>query len=72
MKLLKDSMFLTKPQWRKLFLATTIMVVALYIVAMIFSLCGNNTSFYAELAKSFLMDKDAPEGKALKYYLAMK
>lgn len=33
---------------------------------------GNNTGFYAELAKAFLMDKDAPEGKALRYYLAMK
>ena len=33
---------------------------------------GNNVNFYVELAKAFLMDKDAPEGKALKYYLAMK
>ena len=33
---------------------------------------GNNTGFYAELSKAFLMDKDAPEGKALKYYLAMR
>lgn len=41
MKLLNDSLYLTKPQWRKLFLATTIMVVALYIVAMVFSLCGS-------------------------------
>jgi len=33
---------------------------------------GNNTSFYVELTKAFLCDKDAPDGKALKYYLAMK
>lgn len=33
---------------------------------------GNNVNFYVELAKAFLMDKDAPEGKALRYYLAMK
>ena len=33
---------------------------------------GSDVNFYVELAKAFLMDKDAPEGKALKYYLAMK
>ena len=33
---------------------------------------GTNTNFYIEMAKSFLMDKDAPKGKALRYYLAMK
>jgi hypothetical protein len=27
---------------------------------------------YVKMAKKFLEDKDAPEGKALKYYLAMK
>lgn len=41
MKLLKDSLYLSKSQWRRLFLAMTIMVVALYTVAMIFSLCGS-------------------------------
>ena len=33
---------------------------------------GGNTNFYLVLAKAFLMDKYAPDGKALKYYLAMK
>ena len=33
---------------------------------------GGNTNFYLKLAKAFLMDKYAPDGKALKYYLAMK
>jgi hypothetical protein len=33
---------------------------------------GTNSTFYVELARSFLMDKDAPKGKALKYFLAMK
>lgn len=32
---------------------------------------SNETSAYVKLAKKFLQDKDAPEGKALKYYLAM-
>jgi len=32
----------------------------------------NDVSMYAKMAKKFLEDKDAPEGKALKYYLAMK
>ena len=32
----------------------------------------NDVSVYAKMAKKFLDDKDAPEGKALKYYLAMK
>lgn len=47
-----------------------------YVMNMIYSdyykAGGGNTNFYLELAKAFLMDKDAPEGKALKYYLAMK
>lgn len=47
-----------------------------YVMNMIYSdyfkSGGNNTTFYFELAKSFLMDKDAPDGKALKYYLAMR
>lgn len=32
----------------------------------------NDTTIYARLAKKFLDDKDAKEGKALKYYLKMK
>lgn len=32
----------------------------------------NDVSTYVKMAKKFLEDKDAPEGKALKYYLAMK
>ena len=47
-----------------------------YVMNMVYSdyykTGGGNTNFYVELAKSFLMDKDAPKGKALKYYLAMK
>lgn len=42
MKLLKtESPYLDKPQWRKLFLATSVMIVCLYLVAMAFSLCGS-------------------------------
>ena len=33
---------------------------------------SNDVSTYVKLAKKFLMDKDAKEGKALCYYLAMK
>ena len=47
-----------------------------YVMNMVYSdyykAGGGNTNFYLELAKAFLMDKDAPKGKALKYYLAMK
>lgn len=32
----------------------------------------NETSNYVKLARKFLEDKDAEEGKALRYYLAMK
>lgn len=32
----------------------------------------NDTTIYAKLARKFLEDKDAKEGKALKYYLKMK
>ena len=32
----------------------------------------NDTNIYARLARKFLEDKDAKEGKALKYYLKMK
>ena len=38
----EDSMILTRSQWAKVFLATSIMVLTLYLVAMIFSLCGSN------------------------------
>lgn len=33
---------------------------------------GDNTTSYIKLAHKFLNDKDAPEGKALRYYLCMK
>ena len=33
---------------------------------------NNDATTYAKMAKKFLEDKDAPEGKAMKYYLAMK
>lgn len=43
MKLLKtESPYLDKSQWRKLFLALSIMTICLYIVAMVFSLCGSD------------------------------
>ena len=32
---------------------------------------NNDTNTYAKMAVKFLNDKDAPSGKALKYYLAM-
>ena len=32
----------------------------------------NDVSTYVEIAKKFLCDKDAPEGKALRYYLEMR
>lgn len=32
----------------------------------------NDTETYAKMAKKFLLDKDAKEGKALCYYLSMK
>ncbi len=32
----------------------------------------NDISVYVKMAKKFLFDKDSVEGKALKYYLAMK
>jgi len=32
----------------------------------------NDISTYVKLSKKFLFDKDAPEGKAFKYYMAMK
>lgn len=36
-----DALYLTKSQWRKIFLAMSIMTLLLYTVAMIFSLCGS-------------------------------
>lgn len=45
MKLLKNTednnVYLTKSQWRKVFLAVSIMTIVLYIVAMVFSLLGS-------------------------------
>lgn len=48
-----------------------------YVMNMLYSdyygyLNSNDTSTYIKLAKAFLYDKDAPEGKAFRYYLAMK
>lgn len=37
-----------------------------------YGVVSNDVNVYYKLAKNFLDDKDAPEGKALKYYLAMK
>jgi hypothetical protein len=46
-----------------------------YVMNMIYSdyygAVSNDLSTYVKLAKKFIFDKDAPEGKALKYYLAM-
>lgn len=33
---------------------------------------SNDIQVYVKLAKKFLQDKDAPQGKAFKYYIAMK
>ena len=45
MKLLKNTednnVYLTKSQWRKVFLAVSIMTIVLYVVAMVFSLLGS-------------------------------
>lgn len=47
-----------------------------YVMNMLYSdyygLGNADATFYGKMAKKFLEDKDAPEGKALKYYLAMK
>lgn len=47
-----------------------------YVLNMIYSdyygSINNDISTYAKVARKFIEDKDAPEGKALKYYLAMK
>lgn len=46
-----------------------------YVMNMIYSdfygVISNETSAYVKLAKRFLCDQDAPEGKAWKYYRAM-
>lgn len=47
-----------------------------YVMNMIYSdyygVVPNEVSVYVKMARRFLEDKDAEEGKALKYYLAMK
>lgn len=47
-----------------------------YVMNMIYSdyygSVPNEANVYGKMAKKFLYDKDAPHGKALKYYLAMK
>lgn len=47
-----------------------------YVMNMIYSdyygAISNDTSAYVKLSRKFLEDKDAPEGKALKYYLTFK
>ena len=44
-----------------------------YVMNMMYSdyykVLGTDTNIYSKMAESFLKDKDAPEGKALKYYL---
>lgn len=46
-----------------------------YVLNMIYSdyynVVGGDTSMYIKLARTFLMDRDAPEGKAFKYFMAM-
>ena len=37
-----------------------------------FKAVGDNLSMYVMLSKSWIMDADAPEGKAFKYWMAMK
>ena len=47
-----------------------------YVMNMIYSdyygAIPNELTSYVKVAKKFLQDKDAPEGKALKYYKAME
>lgn len=47
-----------------------------YVMNMIYSdyygSVSNENSSYVKLARKFIEDKDAPKGKALHYYLAMK
>lgn len=46
-----------------------------YVMNMLYSdyckVLGDNYNSYAKMAEKFLNDKDAPKGKALRYYLAM-
>lgn len=37
-----------------------------------YGVVNNNLENYFRLAQKFIMDKDAPEGKVLKYYIAME
>ena len=47
-----------------------------YVMNMLYSdyckVLGDNYTSYAKMTDKFLNDKDAPEGKALRYYIAMK
>ncbi len=47
-----------------------------YVMNMLYSdfyqIYANDTAVYVRLAKAWIMDKDAPEGKAFRYYMAMK
>lgn len=47
-----------------------------YVMNMVYSdyceVLGDNTTSYIKLAHKFLNDKDAPDGKALRYYMCMK
>lgn len=47
-----------------------------YVMNMMYSdfceVLGDNTISYIKLAHKFLNDKDAPDGKALRYYLCMR
>lgn len=47
-----------------------------YVMNMIYSdyygAVSNDTNAYGKLAKKFIMDKDAKQGKAFHYYLAMR
>lgn len=46
-----------------------------YVMNMVYSdyvnIFGDNLAYYIKLAMKFLIDKDAPEGKALRYYMAL-
>lgn len=46
-----------------------------YVMNMMYSdycnVFGDNLPYYIDMSKKFLYDKDAPDGKALRYYFAM-
>jgi hypothetical protein len=46
-----------------------------YVLNMVYSdyfnVIGTDTNMYVQFAKAWIMDKDAPDGKAFKYFLAM-